>query len=103
MHVLLDLDGEVVAHAAVVERELHIDGRPLLAGYVEAVATAPALQGRGHGTTVMRDVNALIGERYDLGALGTGSHHFYERLGWQTWRGPVVRPDARRAPAGDTR
>ena len=24
---------------------------------------------------------------YELGALGTGRHHFYERLGWETWRG----------------
>jgi aminoglycoside 2'-N-acetyltransferase I len=24
-----------------------------------------------------------------MGALGTGAHHFYERLGWRTWRGPT--------------
>lgn len=87
-HVVLDLDGEIVAHAALVERELQVDGRPVRTGYVEAVATAPATQGRGYGTLVMREVNALIAARYELGALGTGSHHFYERLGWQTWRGP---------------
>ena len=36
----------------------------------------------------MADVDALIEERFQLGALGTGRHHFYERLGWRTWRGP---------------
>ena len=36
----------------------------------------------------MRQVNAHIRSGYELGALGTGSHRFYERLGWQTWRGP---------------
>lgn len=88
LHFVLDVDGRVVAHASVVERWLHIGGRPLRTGYVEAVATDPRWQGRGHGTTVMRAVTAWVRERFELGALGTGSHHFYERLGWRTWRGP---------------
>nr|MBA2254746.1 hypothetical protein [Chloroflexota bacterium] len=29
-----------------------------------------------------------IPEGFELGALGTGSHGFYERLGWLTWQGP---------------
>src|SRR5262245_14719448 len=49
LHVVLDLDGRIVSHASVVERELHVAGRPLRAGYVEAVATAPGYQGRGYG------------------------------------------------------
>ena len=40
-HFVLDLDDEIVGHASVVERELHVDGRPLRTGYVEAVAVAP--------------------------------------------------------------
>jgi aminoglycoside 2'-N-acetyltransferase I len=87
-HFLLrEGDGAIVSHASVVERKLHVAGAPLRTGYVEAVATLPALQGRGLGSAVMREVNDLISERYELGALGTGSHHFYERMGWQTWRG----------------
>ena len=27
-------------------------------------------------------------DAFELGALGTGSQGFYERLGWQIWRGP---------------
>jgi GNAT superfamily N-acetyltransferase len=46
-------------------------------GYVEAVATHPGQQGKGLGTRVMRDVTFYIQERFELGALGTGSHHFY--------------------------
>lgn len=87
-HVVLDIGGEVVAHAAVVERELHVAGRPIRTGYVEAVATAPHRQGQGHGTRVMAEIGAIIAEGYELGALGTGSHHFYERQGWRTWAGP---------------
>jgi aminoglycoside 2'-N-acetyltransferase I len=89
VHVVLDVAGEILAHAAVVERELHVAGRALRAGYVEAVATAPARQGHGLGTAVMREVGAIIVAGYELGALGTGRHGFYDRLGWRTWRGPT--------------
>jgi aminoglycoside 2'-N-acetyltransferase I len=96
MHFVLDIDGDVVAHASVVERELHVDGRPLRTGYVEAVGTAPDRQGRGLGSIVMTDATAYIRERFELGALGTGRHNFYERLGWLRWRGPT----AVRVPGG---
>jgi aminoglycoside 2'-N-acetyltransferase I len=86
-HFVLDLDGEIVTHASVVERELRIAGHPLRTGYVEAVATSPERQGAGYGTRVMTDVTAFIKERFELGALGTGRHGFYERMGWVTWRG----------------
>jgi len=36
----------------------------------------------------MEAVDAYIRETFELGTLGTGHHHFYERLGWETWRGP---------------
>jgi len=101
-HFVLDAGGRVVAHASVVERTLHVGGIPLRTGYVEAVATAPTLQGRGLGTIVMRDVDAWIDAGFQLGALGTGSHHFYERLGWRTWRGPSsVRSAAGALPSPD--
>jgi aminoglycoside 2'-N-acetyltransferase I len=94
VHFVLDIDDEIVAHASVVERDLHIGETPVRTGYVEAVAVNPAHQGQGLGTRVMREVNEHIRSAYELGALGTGSHRFYERLGWQTWRGPTfVRTD----------
>lgn len=101
LHFVLDVDGEIVTHASVVERELHLGDRPLRTGYVEAVATAPGRQGRGFGTLVMEAVTAYVRDTFELGALGTGRHHFYERLGWRTWAGPafVPAPDGlRRTP-----
>ena len=99
VHFVLDVEGEIVAHAAVVEREIRVGARPLRTGYVEAVATAPPHQGKGFGSTVMREVAQYIGQHFQLGALGTGSHGFYERLGWQTWRGPsYVRTDTGAQP-----
>ncbi len=88
LHFTLQVDGVIVVHASVVERELHVDGRPLRTGYVEAVATDRERQGTGLGTKVMRDVGSYIRDGFEMGALGTGSHRFYERLGWLTWRGP---------------
>jgi aminoglycoside 2'-N-acetyltransferase I len=88
LHFVLELDDAIVAHASVVERELQVAGRPLRTGYVEAVATLPDRQGSGLGSLVMSDVSAYVRDRFELGALGTGRHHFYERLGWLTWTGP---------------
>jgi len=45
-------------------------------------------QGEGFGSRVMREVSSYIRENFEFGALGTGRHAFYERLGWLTWRGP---------------
>ncbi len=88
LHFVLEIDGAIRAHASVVERELHIGSKPVRTGYVEAVATAPGHQGKGWGTLVMREVGSYIRDGFELGALGTGSHGFYERLGWSTWLGP---------------
>jgi aminoglycoside 2'-N-acetyltransferase I len=87
--LLLDDDGSLISHASVVARHLETRERMWRTGFVEAVATRPDVQERGHGTTVMRAVNAHIAESYELGALSTGENAFYERLGWQTWRGDV--------------
>ncbi len=98
VHFVLDVGGEIVTHASVVERAIHLDERPLRTGYVEAVGTAPGREGAGFGSLVVADVNAYIRDGFELGALGTGRHHFYERLGWLTWAGPafVRTPDGRR-------
>jgi aminoglycoside 2'-N-acetyltransferase I len=88
VHVVASLGERVVAHASVVPRQLQVGGAALATGYVEAVAVDPDEQGRGHGTTVMRDVGAIVTDGYELGALGTGANAFYERLGWFTWQGP---------------
>jgi aminoglycoside 2'-N-acetyltransferase I len=104
VHFVLDLDGEIVTHASVVEREIHVGGRPLRTGYVEAVATAPDHDGAGFGSLVISDVTSYIRDGFELGALGTGRLHFYERLGWMAWAGPssVRTPDGtRRTPDDD--
>ena len=89
VHVLIELDGDIVGHASVVERELHVGGRPLRTGYVEAVAIYPRHQRSGLGSQLMAAIGSVVVERFELGALGTGSPGFYERLGWLRWEGPT--------------
>jgi aminoglycoside 2'-N-acetyltransferase I len=102
VHFLLQQDEAIVAHASVVERELHTGGHRLATGYVEAVATSPNRQGQGHGSAVMREVNDYIDGTFSLGALATGRFAFYERLGWTRWRGPTyVRTAAGLIPTPD--
>lgn len=95
-HALVEDDGQLISHAAVVPRELELGGSRVRAGYVEAVATQPALQGRGSGTQAMRAAADHIRRTYPLAALSTGEHAFYDRLGWERWRGEtwVRHPDA---------
>lgn len=78
-----------LAHAALVGRTLTCDGHSLAVGYVEGVAARPGRQGEGLGTLAMEPIARLIEEHFDLGALSTGEHRFYERLGWERWRGPT--------------
>jgi aminoglycoside 2'-N-acetyltransferase I len=87
-HVLGFLGDELVSHALWVPRELRHGSLPLRAAYVEAVATRPHLQGRGYASAVLR---ALAGHitGFDIGALSPSDAKYYERLGWELWRGPL--------------
>jgi aminoglycoside 2'-N-acetyltransferase I len=87
-HWLVEAEGRIVAHAAVVDRVIDVDGMPLLTGYVEAVGVEPGRQRSGLGTQVMTGAGAHIRASFELGCLGTGEWPFYERLGWERWQGP---------------
>lgn len=90
VHVLVEHpERGIVAHAAIVDRLLYPGDLTLRAGYVEAVAVWPDLQRSGLGTQVMEVIHGRLDEGYELGALGTGSHAFYARLGWVVWQGPT--------------
>jgi GNAT superfamily N-acetyltransferase len=101
--VLVGTDGdELVALLFVV------DGRDGLRRHwrvLKRVMVAPASQGHGHGSALLRAATAL-GRRMDLKALqvtvraGTGTERFYARLGYRE----VGRlPEAIRVAPGDDR
>jgi aminoglycoside 2'-N-acetyltransferase I len=56
-HIVVVDGGEIVSHAAVVERVLEVGNRPFRTGYVEGVATHPRRQREGLGTQVMGEVS----------------------------------------------
>jgi aminoglycoside 2'-N-acetyltransferase I len=98
VHVIAEEpDRGIVAHAAIVDRLLYPGDGVLQAGYVEAVAVLPDRQRGGLGTLVMEEIDRMIDRSHELGALGTGSHDFYARLGWVVWQGPIWirQPDGR--------
>jgi aminoglycoside 2'-N-acetyltransferase I len=88
LHFIAYFDDQIVSHAVVTTRWVQPERRPVLrTAYVDALATLPVYQRRGYGTAVMRELISHIAE-YDLGCLKTERVSFFERLGWQRWRGP---------------
>lgn len=88
----LGLEGEqLVSHAMVTTRWLQPEGHPLLkTAYIDAVATLPGAQGRGHGSALMRALADRIDSDYIIGCLETERVSFYEQAGWELWRGPLA-------------
>ena len=91
LHVLACDGDSLVGHACWTGRWLQPEGLPPLhTAYVDAVATEPAHQGRGIGAAVMHRF-AREATGYQLQALSsTQEAGFYERLGWERWRGPLA-------------
>lgn len=90
-HFLAYREDELVSHAVVTTRWLQPEGSDVLrTAFVDAVSTRPAFQGMGFGTATMRRLGEEIGD-YEIGCLQTdNAAAFYERLGWELWRGPLA-------------
>jgi aminoglycoside 2'-N-acetyltransferase I len=90
-HFLAYHDDLLVSHALVTTRWLQTEDQSLLkTAYLDAVATLPAHQGQGYGSALMRQLASDIDSQYVIACLGTDRETFYERLGWQSWRGPLA-------------
>jgi aminoglycoside 2'-N-acetyltransferase I len=84
---------ELVSHAVVTTRWAQPEGLPVLkTAYVDAVSTLPKYQGLGYGSAVMRALTSAIDD-YEIACLQTDREGFYERLGWEVWRGPLAGRD----------
>jgi aminoglycoside 2'-N-acetyltransferase I len=90
IHALAYRAQELVSHAVVTTRWLQPEGLPMLrTAYVDAVATLPAYQGQGIGSSVMRHLASLLSD-FEIACLETDRVSFYARLGWEEWRGPLA-------------
>ena len=106
VHALAWADGELVGHAAVVQRRLLHGGRALRTGYVDGVGVRADRRGERHGVAMMTALQDVIRLSYEIGALAATAEalDFYAALGWQVWRGPTfaLTPDGvRRTPQAD--
>jgi aminoglycoside 2'-N-acetyltransferase I len=91
LHFFAYRDEELVSHALVTTRWLQPEDMPLLkTAYVDAVATLPVYQGQGYGSALMRRLASEIDGEYLIACLETERVSFYERLGWEVWRGPLA-------------
>src|SRR5262249_13235235 len=70
IHALAYDGGELVGHAALVQRRLLYAGRALRTGYVEGVAVHADHRRRGHGGALLAALGPFIRGGYQLGALG---------------------------------
>jgi aminoglycoside 2'-N-acetyltransferase I len=107
LHALAYADGgELVGHAALVQRRMLYDGRALRTGYVEGVAVREDQRRRGHGAALMAALAPVIRGAYELGALGATDDgaQLYAACGWRRWEGPLsglTLEGVRRTPAED--
>jgi aminoglycoside 2'-N-acetyltransferase I len=89
-HFLAYRAEELVSHAVVTTRWLQPEDQPVLkTAYVDAVATLPTYQGQGYGSAVMQYLSKNIDD-YTIACLETEDPSFYERLGWEVWRGALA-------------
>jgi aminoglycoside 2'-N-acetyltransferase I len=90
MHVVATNGAEIVGHASVIQRRLMHQGRAMRAGYVEGVGVRADKRRNGIGGAMMNQLERIVRNAYDLGALGATDEAipFYEARGWQRWRGP---------------
>jgi aminoglycoside 2'-N-acetyltransferase I len=91
-HVLAIADGRLVGHAVTTTRWARPEGYPpLRTAYVDAVSVLPSHERRGIGSAVMRRLMTdAEREGFVIGCLETDREHFYDRLGWAVWRGPLA-------------
>jgi aminoglycoside 2'-N-acetyltransferase I len=91
LHVILRDGGELIGHAAVVQRRLLHEGCALRTGYVEGVGVRVDRRRRGHGGALMAEAERIIRAGYTLGALAAADQAvaFYADRGWRRWQGPT--------------
>jgi aminoglycoside 2'-N-acetyltransferase I len=88
-HVLGRYQGKIVTYVLWITRWLQIRNGPLLkTAYIEGMATDLQYRHRGFASQLMQRAIESV-QDFDIAALATGSHGFYERLGWRTWEGPL--------------
>ena len=84
---LATLNNEIVAHGAVVPREILINEKMTTVGYLEAIAVSSTYQGRGIGSHLLSSISEFCTSRYQISMLSTDEFNFYSNFGWKQFKG----------------
>jgi aminoglycoside 2'-N-acetyltransferase I len=81
------LNGELIAHGAVIRRWMEVDGLRMPVGYVEGIAVSPAHWRNGFGSLLMAEVTEYCKRVFQLSMLSTDEKDFYRKHGWIDFEG----------------
>ena len=89
-HFLAYRGPELVSHAVVTTRWVQPEGHDAMrTAFVDAVATLPRFQGQGYASATLGRLAVEVSD-YEIGCLQTDRVEFYERRGWELWRGSLA-------------
>jgi aminoglycoside 2'-N-acetyltransferase I len=91
LHALAWDGGELIGHAAVVQRRVLYRDRALRSGNVECVAVRADRRRRGVGGALMAEIERVIRGAYEMGVLGATEDGaaLYPARGWRQWQGEL--------------
>lgn len=81
------MDNQLIAHGAVIQRLMFVDGERKLVGYVEGIAVAPTYWRKGFGSHLMAELTTYCRSEFPLSLLSTDEKDFYRRHGWSDFAG----------------
>jgi aminoglycoside 2'-N-acetyltransferase I len=87
MRFLGYVDNQLIAHGAVIQRWMDVEGERKLVGYVEGIAVTPTLWRKGFGSLLMAELTTYCRSEFPLSMLSTGEKDFYRRHGWSDFAG----------------
>jgi aminoglycoside 2'-N-acetyltransferase I len=80
-------NGEIVAHGAVVPREIQINRQARRVGYLEGMAVSRRFQRQGFGSKLLSTISETCATQYELSMLSTDEFNFYGKFGWRRFEG----------------
>lgn len=84
---LATVDDVIVAHCAVITREMMINNRPITVGYLEGMAVSIHFQGKGIGSHLLAEISQFCRSSFELSMLSTDEFDFYGKFGWKKFVG----------------
>ena len=97
-------DNAIVAHGAVVPREILINGQSLEVGYLEGIAVSREYQGQGIGGLLLKSISDFSFSQYQLSMLSTDEFDFYSKYGWKKFSGKsgvIIKGEIKMTPDED--